>query len=59
MKRFAWPATAVERPNLMGWRTLQPYAARPREFYNLGGRVKTGHFVDSQNRPFLAGVETA
>jgi len=26
---------------------------------DLGGRVKTGHFVDSQNRPFLAGVETA
>jgi len=25
----------------------------------LGGQVKTGHFVDSQNRPFLAGVETA
>jgi hypothetical protein len=21
--------------------------------------VKTGHFVDSQNRPFLAGVATA
>jgi hypothetical protein len=24
----------------------------------LGGRVKTGHFVDVQNRPFPTGVET-
>jgi NAD(P)-dependent dehydrogenase (short-subunit alcohol dehydrogenase family) len=24
----------------------------------LGGRVKTGHFVDIQNRPFPPGVET-
>ena len=26
---------------------------------SLGGRVKTGHFVDVQNRPLLTGVETA
>jgi len=32
--------------------------ARPLQA-DLGGRVKTGHFVDSQNRPFLASVETA
>jgi hypothetical protein len=27
-------------------------------FLTLGGRVKTGHFVDVQNRPFPTGVET-
>ena len=29
------------------------------DFQSLGGQVKTGHFVDGQNRPFLAATETS